>query len=399
MKKLIFLLLCALAISACKHTTNQAASYTVIPIDPSAAVRSLNLSLIFEKIEYVQLETPEGHLIGDISRIITHGDRFYILDARISRSVFCFNRDGSFLHEINRQGRGPGEYIELQAITIDHEKSRLLLYSETPRKVIAFDLDGNFLDERPLDFIATDLAFVGEGRVAFFCDYATNNAFLQKSTLPNLILADAGNYTVQETSLRFPASRNVQALTSLMSNFSSHPDGVSLLVPYNDTLYHIAPDRSEAAYLFDFGKMKKSKFFYSMLADEETTLKEMNSYILTNDACNVMQCIESEYHVYLGYQHKDAFHFAFYDKRDSTLHDVGRAYKPGADMGMLVNDIDGSPVPAIYGSDGRSFFSIIQPQELLQQAETMHPESLDLKRVIDTANEEDNPIIAVLVPR
>jgi hypothetical protein len=377
----------------------QAGDYVVISVDPTVATRSLNLSRLFKAIDYVRLETPVDHLVGDISRIIANGDRFYILDARVAQSVFCFKRDGTFLFEINCQGRGPGEYGELLAMAIDSEKSRLLLHCGNPGKVIIFDLDGNYLSEEPLNFIASDIAVAGKERLAFFCDYASNPSLAREGTFPNLVLVEAGNHAVRETSLRFPGSRNVQALGSTANNFSPLPGGeASLLVPYNDTLYHVTATGATPVYLFDFGKWKKGDTFYSMLEKEGTDWEDVQGYLLNSGACTILQAIESEHHLYFAYQHGQAFHIAFHDKRDGTLHDAGRALEPGADMNMLLNDIDGAMIQVIYGVDGASFLSVLQPVEMLRQKGAA-PAGSNLASVLDALDEQDNPVIAVLVPR
>jgi hypothetical protein len=64
-------------------------------------------------------------------------------------------------------------------------------------------------------------------------------------------------------------------------------------------------------------------------------------------------------------------------------------------MNMLVNDIDGAPVTAIYGTDGDSFFTVLQPSVLLQ----MEPDSPKLKQALANTKEWDNPVIAFLRPR
>jgi hypothetical protein len=271
------------------NTSDVAVDYTAIQVDPGKAGHSLNLSSIFETIDYVPLDTPDDHLIGEVSSILFHGDRMYILDNNISNSLFCFQRDGTFLYEINRQGSGTGEYIELTAATIDHEKQHVLLYCNVSDRVLVFDLEGNYLRSVALGFNADHFVFVGEVTVAFFCDFTSNPSLLRDGTLPNLILTTSTDYAIQDAGLRFPASRNYQAFTaSLAGNFASYRGIASLLVPYNDTLYHVTPTRPERAYLFDFGDKRKSANFYSMQEDRETAWEDVNNYFLNNDACNVL---------------------------------------------------------------------------------------------------------------
>ena len=73
-------------------------------------------SLIFSKSRVIFLETTEGALLGDISKVFVFEDRIAVYDDR-SWKICVFDTVGRFLFSIDRKGRGPGESGIVVSIT------------------------------------------------------------------------------------------------------------------------------------------------------------------------------------------------------------------------------------------------------------------------------------------
>lgn len=59
-------------------------------------------------------------------------------------NIFLFDRKGKFIRKINRRGNGPEEYIHITGINIDELHEEILVYSNALRKILVYDLYGNF---------------------------------------------------------------------------------------------------------------------------------------------------------------------------------------------------------------------------------------------------------------
>lgn len=100
---------------------------------------------IVDSINVVALETKNECLIGNISKLITYNNRYYIFDVRL-QTIFCFDKEGLFLFKIAQRGRGPEEYTYLEDFNIDpynHQLMLLVPYGE----ILYFDLDGCFISK------------------------------------------------------------------------------------------------------------------------------------------------------------------------------------------------------------------------------------------------------------
>lgn len=109
------------------------------------------LSSICDTIKYIKLETSKECLLADIDKIKYHNKKLYILDRRVSKSLFIFDLEGKFINKIKRIGRGPGEYTLLQNFFIDKKNNQLVLFSDN-HKLLYFDCTGKYLSERKLNF-------------------------------------------------------------------------------------------------------------------------------------------------------------------------------------------------------------------------------------------------------
>ncbi|MFA5850132.1 MAG: 6-bladed beta-propeller [Bacteroidales bacterium] len=100
---------------------------------------------LVDSISVVQLETKEESLIGGIQRIISHKNRFYIVDYT-QQAVLCFNANGEYLFKINKRGRGPEEYNYLGEFNIDPYNDQLMILVPWGN-ILYYDLDGNFISK------------------------------------------------------------------------------------------------------------------------------------------------------------------------------------------------------------------------------------------------------------
>ena len=137
----ILLMLTSLLFSCSNRTTNS--ELPEIPVDMEQNI-SLPLSEIAEEITAIELELTDESLINPdrIKRIIVAENDIIVAQMN---SIFIFDKDGKFVRSIGSKGQGPGEYNNIRNLALDERNKRLFVNST--RKIICYDLDGNFLRE------------------------------------------------------------------------------------------------------------------------------------------------------------------------------------------------------------------------------------------------------------
>ncbi len=94
--------------------------------------------------EIIPLESAKDILITEISKLIQHKERFYILDTR-QRRFFAFSTQGHYDFSLYPLGSGPNELMEFTDFSLDHANDKIELYSYTEGKKLILELDGTII--------------------------------------------------------------------------------------------------------------------------------------------------------------------------------------------------------------------------------------------------------------
>jgi hypothetical protein len=103
--------------------------------------RELVLDEIFKEIRIIPLETSQYCFIGKIKKVKTTTDRIYILSKNTGENsgtdLLIFNSKGDFISKVGRDGKGPGEYGQIQDFSISKSSGNLLVLDFG--KIIEYD--------------------------------------------------------------------------------------------------------------------------------------------------------------------------------------------------------------------------------------------------------------------
>ena len=173
------LIVCGFLFFSCSET--KCGELLTIPVDINQNT-PLALSEITESIIAIELElTDESMIGGSVGRIIISED--YVIVAELNQ-ILVFNKDGNFVRSIGRRGQGPGSFNYIANIAIDTKNERLFVLSLQPRKIISYDLNGNFLNEKIIlstllhDINYVDNKLILAGRRSQLIRSAENKSFI-----------------------------------------------------------------------------------------------------------------------------------------------------------------------------------------------------------------------------
>ena len=111
---------------------------------------TLPLSDIVDSLEIIKLDNRDEALIGSYALLI--GERY--IGARYSGKPYkLFTRQGRYVCDLGAVGQGPGEYTTLYDSQIDDKYDRIYLLPWPDRKILVYDLEGNYLQDIPLPFL------------------------------------------------------------------------------------------------------------------------------------------------------------------------------------------------------------------------------------------------------
>lgn len=198
--------------------TNDAS--VIISVNSQTSDRKIKMSELYSALEYIKLETTPESLIAQVSKIIPLDTQLLIVDKESSK-ILLFDVNGKFMRTIGSKGVGAGEFIEIEDVAVDKKGEEIFVLEHSGKRILIYDLKGNFANGIKTDFIAHEIEYLGNGSLACYCDYSANETYEKNEMRPNLILLDL-NSTEAHPFLYVPQSISVQEVNSPFSALSSH---------------------------------------------------------------------------------------------------------------------------------------------------------------------------------
>lgn len=159
MKYFLSLYILSLIIVACHAPeTTDATDHLFIPADIFENPEPIALSTIAESSRYLVIDTTGGYYIKSIYGLCNYGANYLIFD---DQGVFyTITPQGQVLSTFRHQGKGPGEYLNIDDIAINPSNLDIYVNSTRLRKIIHYDSTGKLLHELPVrDYYINNLTF------------------------------------------------------------------------------------------------------------------------------------------------------------------------------------------------------------------------------------------------
>ena len=143
MKKILILIsitLFFLCIS-CEEKIQSSSEFALINVDKNYSFKELILQN-FMDVEYILLETNADFLCEGFVQDV--GKKYIIVrNFKHTGDIFIFDRQGRAVKKFNRRGQGGEEYVILLEVVLDEKRSELFV-NDWGRKIVVYDLDGNY---------------------------------------------------------------------------------------------------------------------------------------------------------------------------------------------------------------------------------------------------------------
>lgn len=231
-----------LVFTGCQNENNPTSGIQEIKIGIPDLPQASKLSEIVKEVHLIPLETSEECLLIHPIQLEIFEDLIFIRNMSFEDGIFVFNMDGKFQRIIGKHGKGPGEHTRLQSFALLPHENRIYLNDSNGKKIIEFDLQGNFISE-----IKTPLRF---GDIRFL---NPNKYYLHYPKDFYLRLLDIGTSEI-ETFIP-----HVNGCDQYGAEIETQGDGSFLYSPsFHDSIYCLEKDSIYLKYAFDFGQYKFS---------------------------------------------------------------------------------------------------------------------------------------------
>ena len=353
---------------------------SILTVDLTKAKQgNIPMSSIFNKVEYIPLETHPDGLLTPTSRYFVTDK--YIIAVDVFKKTCLFDRKtGKFIHQISKEGGGPEEYRRFMLYSNPLDERNNIIYAHDVTRLKGYDIETG------------KLRTIVEGNPDGRCLWSLGNDKYITS-VPN----KSGNEVIRlkkidKSGTVYKTYPNYSFFDPKLFARDDQPGGTPLFYYLENKLYMTPGFLGDTAYLITdetliphfvvrTGNKPYGKSIEENSVKDKKTLhlvRETSRYIFFNYGIG-----HNAFGLYSGY----------YDKRTKQIYIKNYGF---------LNDIDGLPVftPTHFNEKQEAIGRII-PEEILEYVERVGVSSLSprAKALIKDMQEDDNPIVVIAQPK
>jgi hypothetical protein len=396
-----------------RNRTNETSNTgQVIEIDlfSKAASAVKALSDFAENIEYIPLQTTKSSLIGPTTlKILNINDRIYILNSGFEGEILCFDIDGKFLFKINNKGRGPEEYDFVTDFDVTFDNKHLTIISGSTRKFLIYGIsDTGFKFQRSIrlkDPAPWRVSLVPETDMAFMAIPSWTGT---ETTLSLLINTLGDTLHFKPNCYKYNRIQRGEGGSRSISGLLVYCNGnlTCFKEEFSDTVFYVdANDNSfKPRILFN----THDTFFTPEMKSGSEKIRDNTTTYIPNIFETSRYIFYWYYTVIVEQRIINLYGFLF-DKKTKTKYkfDIGEERKI-----KIKDDLSGGPDFYIEFYDnqcsGGKLFAFVEAialkkyvsDEDFNNAKVSDPKKKnELKKIADSLEETDNPVLIILTPK
>tara|TARA_Y100000588_G_scaffold388932_1_gene490345 strand:+ start:308 stop:1450 length:1143 start_codon:yes stop_codon:yes gene_type:complete len=313
--KKYFLLLLGLVIITCsdKEAVKENNKATeIINLQNLDRNHSANIEDFVTNTEYLILKTGDK-FFGEITKLIFKNNKIYLLDGYRGKIIMVFDRQGNLLSSFTHQGDGPGEFRSPSDMWVN-TNGNLELLDESLRKLIVYNEDGKFIEERRLPFAAEKFVKTDQNYTFF-----TNNiafAFGEDSNETGLVIST--DHNLQNPQIIIPADLDRKDFYYVTTqNFTQLNNQWFFFQPFSHELTGLSDDNN---IILEFGDLNFPKDFFGI--NQKRGMDMMTDLYNLGKAWDNGAFYDLGDYIYFKFQINLTVYMSFYDKQ---THEVTTA--------------------------------------------------------------------------
>ena len=273
MKCFSFVIVCLLLFS-CSRNTEQTGRTTVLDVTQMDTIvcaqqDDMPLDSIISQIDYVKLHGTKNNPVGAIDALWVTEDHIIAADYNQSETIFVFDRQGQLQATISRKGRGPQEYVAISDVTLTPDWKRVAVLDNHGKKILYYDLAGNFLFRKELPFYPLRMRYLDEENI-LLTTYGLEEQDPGLASYPrnkDLLYCVDTTLQIRKSFMPNQFSRELSSWSS--PNVKQFDDRVYATHVYSDTVYQVTPEGLIARYWIDLSPVGGIANFWDGLTKEK----------------------------------------------------------------------------------------------------------------------------------
>lgn len=246
-KLLYFLVIITICIAGCSQDRNSSVSETIHFCKmPVSSYEDMPAELL-SKAKYIVLNSQtQESLFKEMDKIVYSSGKLYILDW-LSRKIVVFDESGNPVSALTKNGRGPGEYLQITDFDIDN-KGNIWIIDGRKDKMIEYSPEMESIKSRDLPYEVEFIKFsslktLHLGLSPWNTSKYRNQCIITVDTSLNVINSALSRNNLSDQDYSFPST-----------GFTVAGNTVLYHRPIDDNVYSLSPSGNiNSIYSFDFG--------------------------------------------------------------------------------------------------------------------------------------------------
>lgn len=269
MPKFIFVFIAILI--SCGGSSNDE-PVTAVEIKLSEEKQFIDDSVYLDSLpSVVYFETNEQSVIRRVDRVFMYDNHILILDKSQGKILF-FDLEGRYIRDIQKLGRGSGEYLQIADMLVDEERKEVVLLCSRPYRILRLNFQGEFIKSMPVHRLYKEFAMDSQSLYAYSA--GTPNAVRENELFQIDVLDTTNNGQLKEAWLKQSEFSYFNHMTE--GNAVNLSDALLVSRRFDNKIYEITDGKLETRYEFDFGYHNFPEIISKIDDfDEYTTSKEI----------------------------------------------------------------------------------------------------------------------------
>ncbi|MDR0725833.1 MAG: 6-bladed beta-propeller [Prevotellaceae bacterium] len=282
----VFFIVLVFACSTKRQADTDLKDVKIYNIDPLEG-KFFQWNDFIDKIKFIQLETTEKSLIGQLHKGIIDEDDIYIFDRRFHK-LLNFDTTGKYIRNIGSRGGGPGEFLEMRDVCI----SKSNVYTLDYQKIHSYDRkNGVYLESWRLantseEFNPSNFFIYDKNSYFLWC--SNPDARETDGKFYRMRMAYQGKIKSEYFKYEYPTSEDPR--------FYPCSDNSVYIMPVDGeyVIYKLTNDSVYASFAINFGKYAISP----QKADILRKSKEQNAYLKSDFYKRILKVLETNDYIY-----------------------------------------------------------------------------------------------------
>ena len=238
MKKFSIIIISIFCLASCRNTINEFAVDRTIECKESQI--EPDIPKFVKDVTFLPLETNANTLLGSVDKVEFYDGTVYIADYS-TRKVVAYDMTGKLRFVLDRQGRGPGEYLEIKSFSVDSDN--LYILDNFGRKLFVYDsLTGEYKTTKEMPIVAWDLEALSNGNLIFA--FVTAGGKPSREQPPYRLFVTDNDLNIKEQMLKYSKNGDSDVL-GYSHFFSVYGDRILFCSYFNDAYYVLDRNNGE----------------------------------------------------------------------------------------------------------------------------------------------------------